>query len=718
MKKIFSLLAVFIFSSLSWSQSNADIVRDSVLKEKERAFKLFEQGKHGEVIAINNKILKYAQEVNDTILIGRCYASLGNAHYYISHDSLSFYYLFKAKDIFEKAKDTFNLVLSYNDIGVNYKDFDSIEKANIYFKKAVSLAEAGGYEVDMIYPLSNVAEFKIYIEKDYKEGIKYSLETLEIMDKFPMYKDRKLKALIYVQLSYAYYKIKDFKNNQRYFDKAIEASKKNNHIEVLVNLYREQAALLKKDNKLEKAYNYIEQYAIFNDSLNKIKEFEKAKQIEAANFLRENKEKVRLLEAKQRFKDATITKFRTYNTVLGIFILGLLVSMYLVFKKNKQLNIAKKEAEELSKAKSNFYSEISHELRTPLYGVIELSKLLLKENVNSSHKEYLESLNFSANHLLSLINNVLELNKIESGKVTLELLNFELKTLINTIVDSLEFALRNSQNKIHIQYDEAIPTTLEGDSLKLTQVFINLISNAIKFTNNGNIYITAKLAEDLGEQVKIYFEIKDDGVGISQEKQEQIFEKFYQEQAKTKKPYGGTGLGLAIVKRILQVMQSSIAIESEVGKGTAFSFSIIFNKKETPKLQHHIPENIHKTIANKRILIVDDNKINQLVTKKILDDFDVISKVVSSGKEAISIVKEEPFDCILMDLNMPDLNGYETTSLIREFDTEIVIIALTASSSEEVAQKINKYEMNGYIMKPFLTTDFISTIHKTLSITT
>jgi len=685
-----------------------------MLAEKERAFKLFEQGKHGESIAINNKILKYAKEVNDSILIGRCYASLGNSHYYVSKDSLSFYYLFKAKDIFQKAKDTFNLVLSYNDIGVNYKDFDSIPKANMYFTKAINLAKAGGYEVDMIYPLSNVAELKIYEEEKYKEGIKYSLETLEIIRKVPLYKDRKLKALIYVQLTYAYYKIKDFKNHQLYFDKSIEASKKYSFIEVLANLYKEQAELFRNDSKLEKAYGFMQKYTIYKDSLNKIKEFEKAKQVEADNFLRENEEKVRLLETEQEFKDATISKFRIYNTVLALFVLGLLISTYLIFKKNKQLNIAKSKAEELSKAKSNFYSEISHELRTPLYGVIELSKLLSKENVNSSHREYLESLNFSASHLLSLINNVLELNKIESGEIKLEFLDFKLKSLINNIVESLEFSLHNSQNKIHIVYDDTIPQSLKGDSLKLSQVFINLISNAIKFTHKGNIYVTAKLVEDLDQHVKIYFEIKDDGVGISKEKQEQIFKKFYQEQTKIQKSYNGTGLGLSIVKRILNLMDSSICIKSEVNQGATFNFELIFQKIEASKLQNNTLENIRTSIENKRILIVDDNKINQLVTQKILDDFQVITKVVSSGKEAITIIEKEQFDCILMDLHMPDLDGYETTSLIRKFNADISIIALTASSSEEVEAKMNKHEMNGYIMKPFLTEDFIKTIHKTI----
>ncbi len=715
MKQKNFFLFIFIIPFHLLAQSVSETLLDSMSKQADRAFKLFEQGKYGESITISNRVLQFAKTTNDSILMGRCYASLGNSHYYVSKDSLSFYYLFKAQAIFEKKKDTFNLVLAYNDLGVNYKDFDSIPQANVYFSKAINLARSGGYEDDLIYPLSNIADNKIYVEKKFEEGIEYSLEILKIINRIEAYKDRKLVPLLYLQLSYAYYKIDDFKNHQLYFDKCVATSKKNSHIEVLASLYKDQALLFKEDTRFEKAFELMQQYSIYNDSLYKIKEYEKAKQIEADNFIRENKEKVRLLEAEQEFKDATITKFRTYNTLLALFVIGLLISIYLIFKKNKQLKYAKKKAEELSKAKSNFYSEISHELRTPLYGVIELSKLLLKENVNSSHEEYLESLNFSASHLLSLINNVLELNKIESGKIKLEVLDFTLKTLINNIVDSLEFALRNSQNKIHIEFDDAIPIALKGDSLKLSQVFINLISNAIKFTHNGNIYVKAKLSEDLGKYVKIYFEVKDDGLGISKEKQEQIFEKFYQEQTQVEKSYKGSGLGLSIVKRILKVMQSSIVIESNVNEGASFSFEIIFAKKEKIKLKNETCENVLKAIVQKRILIVDDNKINQLVTKKILTEFNVITEVVDSGTQAISILKEATFDCILMDLHMPDIDGYETTSLIREFNTKTPIIALTASSSEEVEQKIYKYAMNGHIMKPFLTEDFIKTIHKTIT---
>ena len=439
----------------------------------------------------------------------------------------------------------------------------------------------------------------------------------------------------------------------------------------------------------------------------------KNKKIEADSFILENKKQLALAKKEQEFQRAIISKGIIFTLLLAFISLSLFVSLYLIYIKNKKYKIAKVKAEQLSKVKSNFYSEISHELRTPLYAVIELSRLLLKENINRKHKEYLESLNFSGNHLLSLINNVLELNKVESGNLELQILNFKLKNLINSVAESLEYAMQDSHNTIHMVYDDTIPEYLNGDSLKLSQLFINLISNAIKFTNNGNIYVTTKLIDKTDSNVKIYFEIKDDGIGISKEKQSKIFEEFYQEHNENKNSYHGTGLGLPIVKRILTAMNSDILIESEVNKGCKFSFEIDFSYQINTKLNIVAPDVLSQDMEGMNFLIVDDNKINQLVTKKVLDQLDIKSKSVNSGEEALVLFKKERFDCILMDLHMPGgIDGYETTKRIRLEDSKVPIIALTAASTEEVENKIYDFKMNAYVSKPFIASDFVETMHR------
>ena len=339
---------------------------------------------------------------------------------------------------------------------------------------------------------------------------------------------------------------------------------------------------------------------------------------------------------------------------------------------------------------------------------------MLRENDNIEHKEYLESLKFSGNHLMSLINNVLELNKVESGEMKLNEQNFSLKTLTINIIDSLEYALQNSNNQIHLNYDAELPETMVGDSLKLSQVLINLISNAIKFTHNGHINITIKKVDSDEDKSVVYFEVKDDGLGIPKEKQAKIFEDFYQEHSKNENSYKGTGLGLSIVKLITDTMGSTIEIESEENVGSTFFFTVKFNKTgniETERVERVI---YNEAIKGARILVVDDNKINQIVTKKVLEDLEIRPFIASDGTEAISLIKKDDFDCILMDLHMPGLNSYETTERIREFNLNIPIIALTAASTEEVEKKIKYSKMNGYILKPFLTVDLIDKIYSAI----
>lgn len=685
---------------------------DSIYREVHTAFNYFQQSKYGKAIETYTSILKYAIKTEDAILEGNCYAGLANSHYFIDkEDTLSFYYLFKARDIFIREKDTFNLALVYNDIGVNYMSSDNIDASNEYFDKAIKLAKARGSLYDEIYPLVNIAFNEMDIGK-IREGIAHSQEALALIDDLDEYQNLRIVANLYAQLAFGYFKIDDIENHALYFNKCVDFSKKHGYIEILASLYKDQSVLQFERKNYSKAYDLVNKTLILRDSLQKMKEYEKAKQIEADNFLSENKDKLLLVEKEKEYQDRILKKTRVYTIIVTIFVIGLLLSMYFIFKKNKQLNLAKENAEKLSKAKSDFYSEISHELRTPLYAVIELSRLLLNENVNSTHKEYLESLNFSGNHLLSLINNVLEINKVESGEMKLQMLDFKLKNLINNITESLEFALRDSHNKIHVDYDTDIPRVLVGDSLKLSQVFINLISNAIKFTRNGTIYITAKLVATSKDTVTVFFQVKDDGIGISKEKQAAIFEDFYQEHTKTKNSYKGSGLGLSIVKRILTAMDSEINIESEVDKGSAFDFELVFFKSESSVSKENEFEFLLKSLIDKRILIVDDNKINQLVTKKILDQFNIKTSVVDSGSKAIEMVKNEYFDCILMDLHMPGLDGYETTNYIRKFNKDIAIIALTAAATEEVEHKISSYEMNGHIMKPFIISDLIETIYR------
>ena len=693
------------------AQVKDSIMEDSMYKEVERAYDLFDQFDYGEAIKISDKVIDYASKTNNNHLKAKAYNVLGNTYYNTGNDSLCFDYLFKSRDYFLKSEDIGNAIKTTSDIGVTYREFDSIEKSNVYFKEAIELGRTSQNKDEIIYPLYNYARYLYNDQQDYTNALAYYQEAYELSKTSELVKGRSIVGYLYMRMSDIYYEIGDIANYDFYYGESVAYAKKYQFYGILATLYRLQSDRYYKDNQPKKAFLALRQYTEVADTIYTFRELEIAKEVEASIRIKDSEEKLTLANTEKEKQAIAYRKSQVSNVIFIVLSLILLLGVYAIFKKNKQLKIAKEKAEALSNVKSKFYSEISHELRTPLYAVIELSRLLLKENVNSSHKEYLESLNFSGNHLLSLINNVLQLNKVESGMMTVEFLEFRPKVLILNIVESLEYSIRDSNNRVQLAYDVNIPDVLIGDSLKLSQILINLISNAIKFTSDGTIRIITKLVEEKEDEVTVYFAIKDDGIGISKENQIKIFEEFYQEHAKSEKSFKGTGLGLSIVKMTLDALDSTIAIDSAKGEGATFSFELKLSKSTKPMIKEEDIKDLTLELQHKKILIVDDNKINLLVTKKILDQYNIDSQVVDSGQKAIALIKETTFDCILMDIHMPELDGYETTEMIRKNGDLTPIIALTATSTEEIERNINGHQMNGYILKPFITTDFIQKIH-------
>lgn len=687
---------------------------DSLYDVVYNAFELNDKSQYGESINVVENLLKLLKVKKNNYLVAEAYNSLSYSYAELKNKEKAFYYAFKSKDLYLKLQDTTSIIIGYNNIGVTYRDFEMLEESNKAFTEAKEYAKDYKEKYAMAYPNYNLGYNLMEYSKDYPKALQYLKTALKCLNKSNNKSQKRIHGDIWLCLGVVYYKMKDYKSSKIYFNKAIELCKEKGYLKLLEAIYEYKIGFLKEEKKHEEVTKMYEKYVEVKDSIYKIENIALARNIEAKFKVKESEEKLSFIEKEKLIQEQSLEKSNRFNILLGVLSGLLFITLYWGYKKNRALKEARDKAEKLSKVKSDFYSEISHELRTPLYAVIELSGLLLKENVSAKHKEYLESLKFSGNHLMSLINNVLQINKAESGKMKIQLLDFQLKNLVYNIIDSLEYALRNSNNRIHLDYDDTIPITLVGDSLKLSQVFINLISNAIKFTQNGDININIKKEKETEDTINIDFSIADTGQGIAKEKQIKIFEDYYQDETKTENVYNGTGLGLSIVKRILTVMDSSIDIESEVGKGTTLSFNIAFKKSDKSNELTALYTNQLERIGKKYILVVDDNKINQLVTKKVLESLEIESKVVDSGERAIEAVKKEKFDCILMDLHMPQLDGYETTKLIREFNTEIPIIALTAATTDEVEMKIKKYDINDYILKPFVTTEFVEVLNKVI----
>ena len=340
-----------------------------------------------------------------------------------------------------------------------------------------------------------------------------------------------------------------------------------------------------------------------------------------------------------------------------------------------------------------------------------ITHLLLEENPKKSQMDYLSSLKFSGDYLTKFINEILEINKIESHSIEIEQTNFNLKQLLIGIQNSLkELAIANNNNLI-LEVDEAIPDFLIGDPTKLSQIILNLINNALKFTKNGEIRVISNLYMLEDKKATLYFEITDTGIGIPEDKLLSVFDSFSQASIEVNRKYGGTGLGLTIVKKLIKILGGKIKLKSIVGEGSSFSFKLVFEISELPLEVNFIPKiNYDSKLMNKKILVVEDNKINQMITKKMLHNKKIICEVIDNGEDAIDSVRNNKFDLILMDVHLPGINGTIATELIRAFDKTTPIIALTAISLHENRDMLLSFGMNEVITKPFIPEDFYTII--------
>lgn len=358
-------------------------------------------------------------------------------------------------------------------------------------------------------------------------------------------------------------------------------------------------------------------------------------------------------------------------------------------------------AENAVKAKQQFLSNMSHEIRTPMNAIIGFTKVILRTDLTEKQKEYLNAIKISGDALIVLINDILDLAKVDAGKMTFEKTPFKMKSSISAMLHLFENKIQEKNLKLVTEYDSKIPTVLVGDPIRLHQIILNLVSNAIKFTFKGKITVSVDLLHEDDDKVILKFAVTDTGIGISEEKIGTIFENFQQATSGTSRLYGGTGLGLAIVKQLIEPQGGTIRVNSIIHEGSTFSFTLPFQKTNVDiELENELAE-IDSEMKNIKVLVVEDIALNQLLMKTLLDDFGFERDIAENGKIAIEKLQENDYDIILMDLQMPEMNGFEATKYIRNtMHSTIPIIALTADVTTVDGDKCKAVGMNDYIAKP------------------
>lgn len=560
-------------------------------------------------------------------------------------------------------------------------------------------------------------------------------------------------------LAKAYFEKQELDEANAATNEALRISKNYGFITTEQETYSLKSSIARAQGDYQKGLEYMDRYIELKESIDKNGDSGNALAIR-------NKENENLkveLAKKQKDLDRhdyTNILFFVLLTLLSLLTMSLFKNNKFRLRANKTLVVKNKSlieerdrAQDAAKIKADFLSTITHELRTPMYAVTGLTHLLLENTPRSDQKEHLETLQSSGEYLLSLIDNILNFNKLEANKVELESIPFSLKKRIQDLTTSLESQSRDRNNQLQLEFDDAIPSRINGDPVKITQILINLIGNAIKFTQNGNIWIRANRVKQVDDRCLIRFEVEDNGKGISEEKQVAIFENFAQEESSTTREYGGTGLGLAIVKNLVELMQSDIKLDSKLGRGSIFSFDIWFDLPDSnkfyddyqpvksiskpkytsdkevvfPSEPSEIVAPVKTTSINevlsekplapgehleKRILVVEDNKINQMITRKILEGKNFNCDVANHGAEALQKVQETEYDLILMDIHMPVMDGKKATTEIRKLNREIPIIALTAVTLNDSEKELYQIGFDDIIPKPFKMDEFFEKIQK------
>ncbi|WP_291135075.1 tetratricopeptide repeat-containing hybrid sensor histidine kinase/response regulator [Flavobacterium sp. UBA7663] len=655
---------------------------------------------------------------------------------------------------------------SYNIIGLNFEEFGDLKKSIQYYNSGVSYAQLAKNDTIENYLYNNIGNLYYFRLKDSKKGLYYYQKSYELSKKIDKPRDIAFaeinladvylelnelsKGKYYLQLvekkmapddyemgmSYYslmgyYYEMQgDFVNAEKNYLKCISDFKHQEfeyHKSHQMDIYAMVYGFYKKNKKIEQALYYLEKHDELQDEL-----FSKERNIEikmAGGDIEalEYKYKVQQIETEKRIQEQKMKASNRFNKVVLFFLGFVIVFLIFIFKGfvnyrslskkladyNFQLQVAREKSEEATRLKTQFLSNVSHELRTPLYGVIGMAEILESEHKEIKKSPYFNALKFSSHYLLTLINDVLNVYKIEDNDIEFNYENINVREEIGHIKESMNVIAKSNKNEIIISIAEEVPQYIKTDLTRFSQILINLVSNSLKFTKKGKVTLSLSL-ENKDNNSFLKLEVLDTGIGIPEEYLDKIFEKFVQVDVNLQEQYKGTGLGLSIVKRLVELFKGSISVESKINEGSKFTVMFPHIPADEIVDSDQLKTHSHAKLKQLNILVVEDNKINQMVTKKLLEKNGHNFQMAENGLEALLLVEENNFDVILMDINMPVMNGIEASIKMRNLGIKTPIIALTASDKENILKEIleKKNGLTDVLVKPFEYADLENVISR------
>ena len=657
---------------------------------------------YSEALKKNEIALKLFEELGDKQGIVDSYTIIGNVYFFHRKDYSQSLKIFLAQlKIVQEMCDSSLIAYAYSGIGSCYFALHNYSEGVKAFSIQAKIFEQLGDTANIAFAYSQLATGYLEISNNYTEALNFFFKSLKIAETINA-KDQILRC--YLSIGKTYSKQGKAIEGKRWYQKALVLAKENQYVDDLQKAYN---GLAKSDSALGNYKAAYENYKLavqYKDSIFNKENAQIVVQAEMQNEFDKNEAATkaeRIQQALLSQHELQRQKLMRNGFIAGFAVMFLFASIFL-----SQRNRTKKEkmrAEKSEKFKQQFLANMSHEIRTPMNAIMGMTHLVLDTPLNEKQQNYLISINNASENLLHIINEILDLSKIEAGKMELEQIDFSIRDLVEQVKQTLQHKATEKNIDLIATVQATVPEILIGDKVRLFQILMNLVGNAIKFTEKGSVQLSVNKEQD-----QICFSITDTGIGIPQDKLQSIFESFTQAHSSDTRKYGGTGLGLSISKQLVELMGGNIFIESEVGSGATFSFSInlAIGLKEK-LLKQHLSEQIDGSILDGlTILLVDDNADNRIVCRDTLESKSKVEIIeATNGEEALEKFAQHNFDIVLMDVQMPVMNGYEATQQIRNNfaspKKNVPIIALTASVIRSDLDKCRKAGMNDYVPKPF-----------------